>query len=79
MHWANFKPADCCWELRLVPVNPAGSRALHALIACSNAGVLVSSPEPFATASMVSLPDAFGSGNWRTPFPRMQAANFTAC
>ena len=78
MHWANLRAADCCWGLRLLPVNPAGSRALHALMACVNAGVLVSSDEPFAIASMVSLPDALGSGNLLTPLLRMHSANFTA-
>src|SRR6185437_7090179 len=78
MHRANLRPACCCSELRLLPMNPAGSRSLHALIACLNAGVLVFSDEPFATASIVSLPDALGSGNWLTPLPRMHWANFTA-
>ena len=62
----------------MLPVNPAGSRFLHALMACLNAGVLVSSDEPFATASMVNLPDAPGSGNSLTPLLRMHSANFTA-
>src|SRR5215208_2737146 len=47
-------------------------------MACLNAGVLVSSDEPFATASMVSSPDAGGSGNSLTPLSRMHLANFTA-
>ena len=59
-------------------MNPAGSRFLHALMACLNAGLFGSSDEPFATASMVSLPDAPGSGNWLTPLLRMHSANFTA-
>ncbi len=78
MHWANCRAADCCWELRLLPVNPAGSRCLHALMACLNAGALGSSDEPFAIPSMVSLPDAPGSGNLLTPLLRMHLANFTA-
>ena len=47
-------------------------------MACVNAGVLGSSDEPFAIASMVSLPDAPGSGNSLTPLLRMHSANFTA-
>jgi hypothetical protein len=78
MHRANLRPADCCAALRLPPVNPAGSSALQALMACVNAGLLVFSFEPFAIASMVSLPDAPGSGNSPTPLLRMHSANFTA-
>ena len=59
-------------------MNPAGSRSLHALMACVNAGVLVSSDEPFAISSMVNLPDAPGSGKSLTPLLRMHSANFTA-
>jgi hypothetical protein len=47
-------------------------------MACSNAAVLVSSDEPFATASIVNSPDAFGSGNALTPLARMHSANLTA-
>jgi len=47
-------------------------------MACLNAAALVSTDEPFATASIVNSPDAFGSGNARTPFARMHSANFTA-
>ena len=61
-----------------LPVNPAGSRSLHAPRACSNDAELVSSDEPFATASMVNAPDASGSGNAPTPLARMHSANFTA-
>ena len=68
MHWANLRAACCCWVVRLLPVNPGGSRSLHALMACLNAAALGSSDEPFATASMVSSPDASGSGNALTPF-----------
>src|SRR4029453_15153759 len=78
MHWANSRAAACCWGLLLSPVNPGGSRSLHTLMACSNAAVLVSSDEPFATASIVNSPDAFGSGNALTPLARMHSANFTA-
>src|SRR5207302_7215126 len=49
-----------------------------ALRACSNAAELVSSDEPFATASIVNAPDASGSGNAPTPLARMHSANFTA-
>jgi hypothetical protein len=62
----------------LSPVNPGGSRSLHALRACSNAAELVSTHEPFATASMVNSPDASGSGNALTPLLRMHSANLTA-
>src|SRR5258707_11715927 len=58
-------------------MNPAGSRLLHALIACLNVGVLGSSDEPFAIASMVTLPEAPGSGDSLTPLLRMHLANFT--
>ena len=61
-----------------VPVNPGGSRSLHALMACLNAALFVSSDEPFATPSMVNSPDASGSGNALTPLSRMHSANFTA-
>src|SRR4029453_2300366 len=54
MHWANLRAADCCSGLLLPPVNPGGSRSLHAPRACFHAGLLVSSDEPFAIASMVS-------------------------
>jgi hypothetical protein len=47
-------------------------------MACLNAALLVSSDEPFATASIVSPPDAFGSGNALTPLARMHSANFNA-
>ena len=47
-------------------------------MACSNAAVLVSSDEPFATASIVNSPDAFGSGNALTPLARMHSENLTA-
>ena len=43
-----------------------------------HAAVLVSSDEPFTTPSIVSSPDASGSGNSRTPFSRMHSANLTA-
>src|ERR1700730_7271823 len=78
MHWANLTAAPICWGLRLLPTNPVGSRALHAPMARFHAGVLGFSDEPFATASMVSLPDAPGSGNLLTPLLRMHSANFTA-
>ena len=57
---------------------PGGSRSLQALMACLNAAVLGSSDEPFAIPSMVSSPDATGSGNTLTPLSRMHSANFTA-
>jgi hypothetical protein len=47
-------------------------------MACSNAAELVSSEEPFATASIVNSPDAFGSGNALTPLTRMHSVNFSA-
>ena len=47
-------------------------------MACLNAGVFGSSDEPFTTPSIVSLPDALGSGNSLTPLLRMHSANFTA-
>ena len=78
MHWANLRAASCSWVLRLPPVNPVGSRSLHALMACLNAGVFGSSDEPFTTPSMVNLPEAPGSGNALTPLLRMHSANFTA-
>ena len=43
-----------------------------------HAAPLVSSDEPFTTPSIVSSPDASGSGNSRTPFSRMHSANLTA-
>ena len=61
-----------------MPVNPGGSRSLHALMARLNAAQLVSTDEPFATPSMVNSPDASGSGNALTPLARMHSANFTA-
>ncbi len=61
-----------------MPVNPAGSRSLHALSARLNAAELVFRDELFATASMVNAPDASGSGNVLTPLARMHSANFTA-
>jgi hypothetical protein len=48
-------------------------------MACSNAGLLVSTPEPFAIASIVNWPVALGSGKLMTPFERMHCENFTAC
>lgn len=77
-HWANLRAASCCWELLVVPVNPGGSSLLHALMACWNATLLVSTPEPFAIASIVNWPDGPGSGNLLTPFERMHRANCTA-
>src|SRR4030095_5703961 len=77
-HWANSRAADCSWAFLSWPVNPGGSRSLHALVACLNAAVSVSSDEPFATASIVNSPDAFGSGNALTPLARIHSANFTA-
>ena len=47
-------------------------------MACLNAGALVFSDEPFATASMVSLPDAPGSGNVADAVAAHALANFTA-
>ena len=78
MHWAKSRRAVLCWGVTLVPVNPGGSRSLHALRACSNAAELVSTDEPFAIPSMVNSPDAAGSGNALTPLPRMHSANATA-
>src|SRR5438876_8211301 len=78
MHRANSRAASCSWELLWWPVNPDGSRSLHALTACLNAAEPVSRDEPFATASMVNAPDASGSGNAPTPLARMHSANFTA-
>ena len=43
-------------------LNPGGSRALHALTAFVNTGVLCSATR-FANASMVSLPDVPGPGS----------------
>src|SRR5581483_8726882 len=77
MHCANLSAACCRCEFRLVPVNPAGSRCLHALRAWVNAGALVSIDEPLAIASIVSFPE-LGSGNWLTPLWRMHSANLTA-
>src|SRR5262245_10838773 len=78
MHWANLRATFCCSALRLWPVNPGGSRSLHALLACLNAALLGSTDDPFATPSMVDSPEASGSGNARTPLARMHSANFTA-
>src|SRR5690348_2117459 len=78
-HWANLRAFACSWGLLLWPVNPAGSRSLHALRACLKAALLVSSDEPFAMPSMVNWPDASGSGKPLTPLARMHWANFTAC
>jgi hypothetical protein len=78
MHRANARRAFRCRGVAFVPVNPAGSRLLHAVSARSNAAELVSTDEPFATPSMVILPDASGSGNALTPCPRMHSANRTA-
>jgi hypothetical protein len=47
-------------------------------MACFHAAVLGSSDEPLITPSMVSAPDASGSGNSLTPLSRMHSANFTA-
>ena len=60
-------------------MNPGGSRFLHALRACWNAGEFGLSTEPFAIPSMVSWPDALGSGKLLTPLARMHWENFTAC
>src|SRR5579863_6895410 len=79
MHWANLRAASCCWALLVGPMNPGGSRFLHALMACWNDTEFGSSDEPFTTPSMVSWPDASGSGNWLTPLARMHWENFTAC
>jgi hypothetical protein len=78
MHWANFMRAVLCWGVTLPPVNPGGSRSLHAPMAVFHAAVLGSSDEPFSTPSMVISPDASGSGNALTPLARMHSANFTA-
>src|SRR4051812_18392617 len=43
-----------------------------------HAAPLVSSDEPFRTPSIVSWPDASGSGNPRTPFSRMHSETRTA-
>jgi hypothetical protein len=59
-------------------VNPGGSRFLHVLMACVNAGLFGSRDEPFTTPSIVNSPDAGGPGNWLTPLWRMHSANFTA-
>ena len=67
MHWANSRACSCFSALLLPPMNPGGCRSLHALMAFLNVAVLVSSDEPFAIASMVSSPDASGSGNAATP------------
>src|SRR5487761_962520 len=79
MHWANLRAASCCWALLVLPMNPGGSRSLHALMACWNVAEFGSSDEPFITPSMVSAPDASGSGKLLTPLARMHWANFTAC
>jgi hypothetical protein len=47
-------------------------------MACWNVALLVSTPEPFAIASIVNWPEAFGSGKLLTPFERMHWANCTA-
>src|SRR5205807_1345606 len=78
MHWANLRRAVLCWGVTLAPVNPGGSRFLHAPMACLNAPLFGSSDEPFTTPSMVNEPDASGSGNALTPLARMHSANFTA-
>jgi hypothetical protein len=78
MHWANSRRAALCFGVTLPPVNPGGSRPLHAPIACFHAALFVSTDKPFATASTVSLPEASGSGNALTPLARMHSANFTA-
>ena len=59
-------------------MSPGGSRSLHALMAWMNTALLGSTDEPFATPSMVSWPDASGSGNALTPLARMHWANLTA-
>ena len=79
MHWANLRRVLLLLgRFACAPVNPGGCRSLHALMACSNAAVLVSSDEPFAIPSMVNSPDASGSGNSLTPLSRMHSANLTA-
>src|SRR5919198_3167972 len=78
MHWANSRRGFLCSAVTLPPVNRGGSRCLHALMACLNAALLVSTDEPFATASIVNSPDESGSGNLLTPLARMHSANFTA-
>src|SRR5579872_2888079 len=77
-HCANARRAVLCCDVTLPPVNPGGSRFLHAPIAFFHAALFGSSDEPFTTASMVSAPDALGSGNPLTPLARMHSANFTA-
>jgi len=77
-HWANLRRVVNCWGVTLGPVNPGGSRVLHALMARLNAGLLGSSDEPFTTPSIVYEPDALGSGNPLTPLRRMHSANFAA-
>jgi hypothetical protein len=77
-HWANLRAASCSWVLRLRPVNPGGSRFMHAPMARFHAGVLGLSDEPFNIPSRVSVPDPCGSGNSLTPLARMHSANFTA-
>ena len=74
MHWANLRAFSCSWALLLWPMNPGGSRALHALMACLNTAALGSTDEPFAIPSMVNSPDASGSGNPLTPLLRMHSA-----
>src|SRR5262249_39930665 len=77
-HSANSSRAVLCFGVTLAPVNPGGSRSLHAPSACSNTALFVFTDEPLAIASIVSSPDASGSGNALTPLARMHSANFTA-
>src|SRR5579862_738849 len=77
-HCANSRRAVNCWGVTLAPVNPGGSRLLHAARARWNDALFGSSDEPFTTPSMVNEPEAAGSGNPITPLARMHSANFTA-
>src|SRR3954451_6404028 len=61
-----------------LPATPAGSRSLHAFRSRVNAALLGSTDEPFAIPSMVTSPDARGSGNALIPLARMHWAKATA-
>ena len=50
MHWANLRAPSCSWAFLLWPVNPGGSRSLHASIAFFHAALFESSDEPFSYA-----------------------------
>ena len=62
----------------LVGMNPAGSRALHAPIACCHAALLGFSGELYSGSRRRTCPTRSGPGTSLTPLLRMHSANFTA-